>query len=112
MKRKITLPVLAVALAVALTAMTSTDSKSEVPLPAADYWIYVPTSTNFKDTSKYQKVFLSSPAAQSCPTGTVRPCVYQEASGSLATKADLYTHLQAQANDAAILANSLRKKDD
>lgn len=111
MKRKITLPVFAVALAVALTFGTSSFSKSDpVKQPPKNYWVYNSLTTGFSDTAEYIMVSLDSEGDQNCPTGSTRPCVYKEATGSISTKAGLHTELQSLSSDANILSASLRKK--
>lgn len=77
---------------------------------ATNYWVYQPTSTGFKDTAKYTIVSLDAPGDQNCPAGTTRPCVLTAATGSMSTKAQLHTYLQAFTNDAAILAASATQK--
>jgi hypothetical protein len=77
---------------------------------ATDYWVYTQTTTGFADTSKYMKVSLASPGSYACPSGTSRPCVYKEATGTLSTKAGLQADLQALSSDANILDASIRKK--
>lgn len=96
-----------IAAAIFLMAFSSSGKYKK---PAKEYWIYVPCTFGYADTSKYVKVFLNSPGDQGCPTGGGRPCIFQEASGSLSTKAGLHTTLQGLGSDVNILAVSLRKK--
>lgn len=115
MFKKLMLPMIAAITAVILAYSTNVFSGSpNQPTTntkiATDYWVYVPNTTGFADTSKYIKVTLEDPTDQNCPSGSDRPCVYKEATGSLSNKAGLFSDLQMEGNDANILAASQTTK--
>ena len=115
MFKKIMIPMIAVIAAVILAYSTNVFSKpanqaSKNKKIATDYWVYVPNTTGFADTAKYIKVTLDDPSDQNCPSGSDRPCVYREATGTLSTKAGLFNDLQMKGSDPNILAASIKTK--